>query len=76
MNVFAQGILGQMDTFIHANYVSSVEPSYGSSFALAVVGLAIGSILFAVGLYVYIHFRAVRRRKERGGPQGGRDGPS
>ena len=59
MEVFAQGLVGKIDLFIHPNYVSAVYPLEGPlivAFAVLVIGFAI----FAIAIHMF-----EKRMKER-----------
>jgi len=64
LQVIAQGLIGLVDPFIHTSYVSAVSPSYSIPIGWTIAGLALGVILFGVGLYLYILFQTTRRRNK------------
>ena len=52
MEVFAQGIVGKMDLFIHPNYVSAVYPMEEAGY-LALFVLILGFVVFAIAILLF-----------------------
>lgn len=59
--VYAQGLTGMVDLFIHPNYVSSTAPSETPLIMILVAGLV---VLILIGVALWVHEQAKERRRK------------
>ena len=67
MEIIAQGITGLVDTFLHADYLSSVSRTDFTVNESTPYGVLISITLLIVGLgiFIYLQIRKNRRAKEK-----------
>jgi H+/gluconate symporter-like permease len=63
MQIFAQGIMGLSDMFIHPGYISAVS-SIENDAGPGLIAFIIGTIIFCWAIFMYLWFKEKRKKRE------------